>query len=272
MGGITECPLAPGRTKTYEFVATQYGTGWYHSHLSVQLAEGAYGATVIHGPASLDYDEDLGPVLIADWYHEPAFALWERVQRTGAPPIADTALINGLNVFGAGGRRWTAPVEHGKRYRLRLVNAGVDNHFRVSLDGHRFWVIANDHVPVVPFETVSINLGAGTLRWIPPRYMCSRLKKANATTLYLPLISRSQTTGSARSHSSPAASRRAQTTSAPSSITPAPAMVRPAAPRTTPAPRPAATRRATPWSRSWPSTCRRRRATWGRARTPPTTT
>jgi len=26
--GVTECPIAPGRNKTYSFYATQYGTSW----------------------------------------------------------------------------------------------------------------------------------------------------------------------------------------------------------------------------------------------------
>jgi laccase len=31
--GVTECPIAPGQSKTYRFQATQHGTSWYHSHL-----------------------------------------------------------------------------------------------------------------------------------------------------------------------------------------------------------------------------------------------
>lgn len=31
--GLTECPLAPGKTRTYRWRATQFGTSWYHSHL-----------------------------------------------------------------------------------------------------------------------------------------------------------------------------------------------------------------------------------------------
>lgn len=27
-GGVTECPIAPTRSKTYSFIATQYGTAW----------------------------------------------------------------------------------------------------------------------------------------------------------------------------------------------------------------------------------------------------
>lgn len=31
--GLTECPLAPGETRTYRWRCTQYGTSWYHSHI-----------------------------------------------------------------------------------------------------------------------------------------------------------------------------------------------------------------------------------------------
>lgn len=36
-GGITECPIAPGSSRSYTFRAVQYGTSWYHSHFSVQV-------------------------------------------------------------------------------------------------------------------------------------------------------------------------------------------------------------------------------------------
>lgn len=36
VNGITECPLAPGDSKTYTWRATAYGTSWYHSHYSNQ--------------------------------------------------------------------------------------------------------------------------------------------------------------------------------------------------------------------------------------------
>lgn len=67
--GITECPLAPGETKTYNFQATQFGTTWYHSHFSAQYGDGATGAVIIDGPASSNYDIDLGPYPVTDWYY-----------------------------------------------------------------------------------------------------------------------------------------------------------------------------------------------------------
>ena len=41
--GLTECPLAPGQSKTYTFQATQFGTTWYHSHFSSQYGDGVLG-------------------------------------------------------------------------------------------------------------------------------------------------------------------------------------------------------------------------------------
>lgn len=31
--GVTECPIAPGQTKVYTFVATEHGTTWYREYL-----------------------------------------------------------------------------------------------------------------------------------------------------------------------------------------------------------------------------------------------
>lgn len=46
VNGITQCPIAPGDSFTYTFKATQYGTSWYHSHYSVQYADGLQGPLV----------------------------------------------------------------------------------------------------------------------------------------------------------------------------------------------------------------------------------
>lgn len=32
--GVTQCPIPPGGTFTYSFVADLYGSSWYHSHYS----------------------------------------------------------------------------------------------------------------------------------------------------------------------------------------------------------------------------------------------
>ena len=37
VNGVTQCPIAPGHSYTYKFLAGQYGTSWYHSHYSLQV-------------------------------------------------------------------------------------------------------------------------------------------------------------------------------------------------------------------------------------------
>ena len=46
VNGITQCPVAPGDSFNYTFRAMQYGSSWYHSHFSVQYADGAVGPLV----------------------------------------------------------------------------------------------------------------------------------------------------------------------------------------------------------------------------------
>src|SRR4051812_27995344 len=146
--GVTECPLAPGDTKTYTFRCTQFGSTWYHSHYSNQYGDGAFGSIVINGPASSNYDIDLGPYLITDFYYDTAYQIGaitgNNLQHGQGPPAADNIIINGTNQNAAGGGSYgKVTLTKGKKYRLRLVNTGSDNMIRVSLDNHPFTVITS---------------------------------------------------------------------------------------------------------------------------------
>jgi FtsP/CotA-like multicopper oxidase with cupredoxin domain len=53
----------------------------YHAHSELQRADGLYGAFVIHEPVDPDsfdqeYEKDM-LLLIGDWYHRPAFKVWD---------------------------------------------------------------------------------------------------------------------------------------------------------------------------------------------------
>lgn len=160
--GVTECPIPPGSSKTYTFLLTQFGTSWYHSHYSAQYGDGVVGPIVIAGPATSNYDVDLGAMPINDWYYQTAFqnAILSSIS---GPPIADNALINGtmLNPSGTGGAYNKVTLTSGKKYRLRLINTSVDNHFRVSLDNHNLTVIQTDFVPTQPYVAEWIFIGIG---------------------------------------------------------------------------------------------------------------
>jgi hypothetical protein len=48
------------------------------------------------GPATANYDEDLGPLTLTDWYNHPAFETGEQAQHSRrGPPLPDNILVNG---------------------------------------------------------------------------------------------------------------------------------------------------------------------------------
>ncbi|PTB35045.1 multicopper oxidase [Trichoderma asperellum CBS 433.97] len=157
---ITQCPTPPGSSITYTWKATQYGTTWYHSHFGLQAWEGVFGGIVINGPATANYDEDLGVLFLNDWSHQTADELYQSAETSG-PPTLTTGLINGTNVFDDAGHRFNTSFTEGKTYRLRLVNGAIDSHFKFSIDNHTMQVIANDLVPITPFNTSILSIGMG---------------------------------------------------------------------------------------------------------------
>jgi len=63
--GVSQCPITPSKSFTYEFIADLFGTTWYHAHYSAQYAGGVVGPIVIHGPTQARYDIDVGPVMVS---------------------------------------------------------------------------------------------------------------------------------------------------------------------------------------------------------------
>ncbi|KID83124.1 laccase [Metarhizium guizhouense ARSEF 977] len=161
---ITQCPLAVNQSTTYTWKATQYGTSWYHSHIGLQTWQGVFGGIIINGPASSNYDEDLGMVFLNDWDHQTVDELYSVAQTTG-PPTLDNGLINGTNVYGSDesssqtGTRFNVSFTSGRSYRLRLLNAAIDTHWKFSIDNHTMTVIASDLVPIQPFTATVLNIG-----------------------------------------------------------------------------------------------------------------
>ncbi len=159
-------PLAPGTSKTYTFKCTQFGTTWYHSHHSSQYGDGVFGGIIINGPATANYDVDLGTYLVNDFYYKTASQLSDiinsNLQNRKGPPPADTILINGTNKNANGGGSYgKVSMTAGKKYLLRIVNPSLDNMIRVSLDNHSFSVVTADLVPIHPYNTNWLLLGIG---------------------------------------------------------------------------------------------------------------
>ena len=98
VNAVTQCPISPGQEFTYKFNATQYGSSWYHSHYSLQYADGLVGPMTIYGPSSTDYDNAEAPLLMTDWNHRSAFEDWSySIQPGNSRPLMTNILLNGLS-------------------------------------------------------------------------------------------------------------------------------------------------------------------------------
>lgn len=172
---ITQCPIPYPQTFTYKWRATQYGTSWYHSHIGLQAWQGLFGGKIINGPATHNYDEDLGILFLNDWDNRTMHDLYDYAQNLG-PVTMDTGLLNGTNEYLGMGHRFSKNVTEGKSYRLRIVNAAVETMFKFMIDSHNLTVIAMDLVPIHPIPDKShISISMGTFSATPhlPFIFCS---------------------------------------------------------------------------------------------------
>lgn len=91
---------------------------------------GVWGTIIIDGPASSNYDVDLGTFPINDWYYQNAdvenVETLNSLQQGANGPAASTLLVNGTNNNGADGAYAQVTVQAGKKHRLRLINTSVD--------------------------------------------------------------------------------------------------------------------------------------------------
>ncbi|KAF3798798.1 Laccase [Colletotrichum gloeosporioides] len=178
VNGLTQCPIAPGSEFIYNWTAMQYGSSWYHSHYSVQYADGLQAPITIHGPSSYPYDVAIEPITITDWANNSAFQNIAP-SRGGRADTMDV-LLNGTGDITrfTGGQTMNTdtipprfelsfddaapnPMTGAKRYLLRLINTSFGNSFIFTIDNHNLTVIEADFVPVHNFNTTSILVAIG---------------------------------------------------------------------------------------------------------------
>ena len=126
----------------------------------MQYSEGLLGPLVINGPSSANWDVDLGPVIIQDWFHTPIFQVWFE-ERTIPPVSSDTGLINGKNVNGSLGEYTQFMFTPGTKYLLRVINVSTDQHFKFSIDQHTMTVISSDFTAIEPYAQTVLDIGIG---------------------------------------------------------------------------------------------------------------
>ncbi|KIM76075.1 multicopper oxidase [Piloderma croceum F 1598] len=181
-----------GKSFTYQFKVTQYGTYWYHSHSGAQYTDGLFGPLIIHSvddPLVRGTDFDCEQViLLNDWYHDESSTIVEGLlsvdgyKGTTAAPSPQSGLINGHGVYNCSAlsttdncTTLTPPefvVEPNAKTRFRLINGGSHVQFYFSVDNHTLDVIEADGTPISSFGAVNrvpIHNGANA-RFSIPKY------------------------------------------------------------------------------------------------------
>jgi plastocyanin len=153
--GLSQEPVEPGESYVYDFIATNPGTRWYHSHVdsNMQIQLGLYGAFIIDPkqPEPERYDREYTYLLSEKALDvTPRVALGEAGIRNrdsgngrGGAFTPDLFLMNGK----AGEAIDPMTVAPGERIRIRLINAGNQVH-TMHTHGHSFTIVATDGNPV----------------------------------------------------------------------------------------------------------------------------
>jgi FtsP/CotA-like multicopper oxidase with cupredoxin domain len=157
--GVTQDPIQPGETFTYEFTAKPAGTFMYHSHYEgdIQVGAGLYAPLIIDPkipePNPPDVDVTL---MISEW-------LFKDNRTYAAMPMSGME----PNYFTLNGKSFPATetinVQKGQRVRLRLIGIGQFIH-PIHLHGVAFKIVATDGHPVpeaaqLTKDTVSVAPG-----------------------------------------------------------------------------------------------------------------
>lgn len=160
---VTQDPIAPGDTFTYEFTAAAAGTYFYHSHKEPdrQQGLGLYGALIIDPrdpsrDAAYDYDQEV-VIQLQEWLERDGYT-YPAMMMEGALP----------NFFTINGRAYPETqrisMRVGERLRVRFI--GTHNNFihPMHIHGGPFEIVETDGYPVPRAARLikdTVNVGPG---------------------------------------------------------------------------------------------------------------
>lgn len=133
--GVTQDAVEPGDTYTYEFVANDPGTYWYHSHQNgvEQLDKGLYGTIIVEPKEETDIDRDYTLVL-DEWESEPGKGMNGMNMDMGDMDHGNMMEhdMSSYDIYTINGKIYEEneplEVKEGEKVKLRFVNAGYMAH------------------------------------------------------------------------------------------------------------------------------------------------
>ena len=187
--GMTQAPVKPGGTFTYDFIVPDPGTYFFHPHVALQLDRGLYAPLVVEDPHEPLHYQSEAVLVLDDWLDGVAGTPADALKRltssasgsgmNGMNGMSEMGRASGTSLDGPGvlggdvayplhlinGRppadRLTVPARAGSRIRLRIVNAASDTAYRFAVGGHRLRVTHADGWPVEPVDVDTLVIGMG---------------------------------------------------------------------------------------------------------------
>jgi manganese oxidase len=132
---ISQKPIPPGGTYTYEFTVHQEGTFFYHAHSAMQEMIGLLGLFIAHPQSAYapHADHDYS-IVLQEWAILPSNTV----------PNTASMEFNWLTFNGVSAPSTTPLIARlGSRVRLRFVNLGMDHH-PIHLHGHQFVITGTE--------------------------------------------------------------------------------------------------------------------------------
>ncbi|TKY63453.1 Laccase-4 protein [Spatholobus suberectus] len=166
---VTQCPIQPGQTYVYNFTLTgQRGTLLWHAHVN-WLRSTLHGALVILPKRGVPYPfpkpNDELVVVLGEWWKSDTEAVINEALKSGlAPNVSDAHTINGLpgTVTNCSTQDvYNLPVESGKTYLLRIINAALNEELFFKIAGHKLTVVEVDATYIKPFKIETIVIAPG---------------------------------------------------------------------------------------------------------------
>ncbi|KAL4218091.1 hypothetical protein ACF0H5_022827 [Mactra antiquata] len=186
---VTQCPIMPGQSFTYRFIPNRIGTYFYHSHLGMQMNMGLAAPLIVKEASSDSMEKTEEHIIVIQDYHNSntgdEFEMSGRLgsflpdgTRVPFSPSIDgyltsyaditSTLINGRGrVYDDNGIATTHTpfpvfkVTSGSKLRFRVIVTSFVLQYRLSIDNHKFQVVAMDGNDIEPVTTDYVMLHSG---------------------------------------------------------------------------------------------------------------
>ncbi|KAJ7969736.1 Laccase [Quillaja saponaria] len=166
---ITQCPIKPGgKFKQKLILSMELGTLWWHAHSDWSRAT-VHGAIIIYPKDGDTYpfhkpDVEV-PIILGEWWKKDVMKVYNEFLKTGGTPKdSDAITINGQpgDLYPCSlSETLKLPVEQGKTYLLRFVNAAMNIILFFSIAKHDLTVLGMDGSYTKPLTRDYIAISPG---------------------------------------------------------------------------------------------------------------